>query len=147
MTPYAEPLDFLSIPKTEFDPNRHKEEDFYKDKQGNIFPYLKQDIKAVVNPFKPRTFFPLLQELDIPFYEEYWLEFILKTSVYNNQGKFTLENVFGRYLGLMKLRGFRDFGFQDSSKWFHNYWDYLSAEYKMLNGIIYRKDLIRDSEN
>ena len=136
--PWAEPISATPLKKRDFNPKWDKEEWFYKDKKGNIFPYLKEDMQRYVNPLKPCTFFPLLQELDLPFYEEEWLRLLLK--VYQNPESRKLENVFGLYLSKMKLHDFRDFGFKDSSKWFDWYPDYQNAEYGV-HGTIYRKDL------
>ena len=131
--PWAESIENLSIKKREFDPEFHKEEWFYKDKNGNIFPYFKEDIQNFIDPLKPATFFPFLQALDIPYYEEIWLQLVLK--------KYTkLQKVFGCYLSQMTLPDFRCFGFNDSSKWFNTSCDYQEAEYG-ISCSIYRKDL------
>lgn len=102
------------LKKRNFDPEFDREEWFYKDKKGNIFPYWKEDIRRYVDPHKPVTFISLLQELDIPFIEEQWIR-LLERAYNHNNPSVQLQNIFGKYLSLMKLRGFRNYTFLDTS--------------------------------
>ena len=89
------------------------EEQFYKYKDGSIFPYYKEDIKREINVFKPNTFLPLFKELDIPFIPHIWLETIKRVMKKGND----LSTVFGQYLAKMyHLKGFKEFGFEDSKQ-------------------------------
>ena len=94
-------IEELGLKKRHFDPEFDKEEWFYKDKNGNLFPYWKEDIKKYVDPHKPATFLQLLQELDIPFIELQWKNILGKAYNSNNPTQ-QIQSVFARYLSLMK---------------------------------------------
>lgn len=105
---------------------------FYKDKKGNIFPYLKTDICDKIDVFKPCTFFPILQELDIPFYEWRWLGYIERAIEGNIPKEKIALDIFGRYLGWCKLYDNKNRGFKDSDKFFTDWLmgsDYFNFHY------------------
>lgn len=91
---------------------------FYKDKKGNIFPYLKTDICDKINVFKPYTFFPIFQELDIPFIEKQWLFYVernIKKGVSEEQMALA---TFGKYLSWCKLPDIKNNTFKNSNRFF-----------------------------
>ena len=124
--PWAESIDTLGLLKQNIALPYQKEEWFYKYKDGKLFPYYKEDIKKKINVYKPCTFFPVLQALDVPFYEEEWLRMIKRQL---ERGSGDLSSIFGRYLAKMYLHDFRNFGFSDSSKFFSDWYDYHEFEY------------------
>lgn len=85
---------------------------FYKYKDGSIFPYYKEDIKRKINVFKPDTFLPLLKELDVPFIPSEWFN---KVKHQISKGNGDIANVFGQYISLMYLKAWRGFGFEDAT--------------------------------
>ena len=130
--PYAESIKELGLVKQELNDiqnfnDTQKQTYFYTDKQGNIFPYYKEDIKKVINVLKPSTFLPIFQELDIPFYEEVWLENINRCIESNGN----LSNIFGRYLAWCKLFDIKNRGFKDSNKFFIDIYEYRNHTYQV----------------
>ena len=101
------------LKKRHYNPEFDKEEWFYKDKNGNLFPYWKEDIEKYIDPHKPATFLQLLQELDIPFIEREWKNLLAKAYNSNNPTQ-RIQSVFARYLSLMKLQGYRVYTFNDT---------------------------------
>lgn len=118
--PWAESIETLNLVKQDINHDYQKSEWFYTYKDGTIFPFYKSDIKKIINVFKPSTFLPIFQELDIPFYEEKWLHLI--NQCIEKNGDFSC--IFGKYLAWCKLFDIRRFGFQDSNKFFMNSYDY-----------------------
>lgn len=105
---------------------------FYKDKKNNIFPYLKTDICDKIDVFRPCTFFPVLQELDIPFLEEQWLTIVERNIQKGIEEKDLAFWTFGKYLAWCKLHDNKNNGFKDSNKFFINWlcgWDYYRFHY------------------
>ena len=101
------------LKKRHYNPEFDIEEWFYKDKEGNIFPYWKEDIQRYIDPHKPSTFLFLLEELNIPFIELEWIRLLEKAYNSCNITQ-SIQNVFGRYLALMKLKGYRSYRFEDT---------------------------------
>lgn len=135
-------IEEFGLKKRHFDPEFDKEEWFYKDKNGNLFPYWKEDIKKYVDPHKPATFLQLLQELDIPFIEREWKNILGKAYNSNNPTQ-QIQSVFSRYLSLMKLRGYRSYGFNDTRFFIEldidPFEEYAKVEYKPITEIIAKR--------
>lgn len=129
MTPFNEPVaesfDKLGLVKQDITLSYQKESDFYKRKDGTIFPYYKKDIKKQINVFKPSTFLPIFQELDIPFYENEWLK-LIERCIEKGQD---FSSIFGKYLAKMKLYDFKIRNFSDSDKFFSDIYDYRNFRY------------------
>lgn len=127
-TPYCwNSIEDLGIKKQFLDVSYQKEEWFYKYKDNTICPYYREDIKKVINPYKPCTFFPFLKEFDIPFVESYWLHLIKMTL----EKRRDLNNIFGKYLAWCKLNDIKHLTFKDSNKFFADGYEYKSFEYKL----------------
>ena len=120
--PWAEPIESLPIIKR--DPSFFNIEEFWLNKNKEIFPYLKEDIKIYVNPYKPFTFLPILQELDMPFYEERWIQYLR-----NGMEKGCVKNTIGKYINFCKLFDVKGQGFQNSSRIFEDRDSYFKCEY------------------
>ena len=121
-------IEELGIKKQEYDPKWCQEHWFYKDKNGNIIPYFKEDIIAIINPLKPSTFLPFLKLFDIPFIEEEWMEMVrtISENPFQKNGKL----IFGRYLTKMKLPAYKSLGFKDSILLsYKNIEDFIDSEY------------------
>jgi hypothetical protein len=124
--PYAQSFETLNLVKQT---DLSDEKLFYKDKEGNIFPYLKTDICSKINVFKPYTFFPIFQELDIPFLEREWLRRIEYSIEIGASEEKLASATFGRYLAWCKLKDIKGNTFKDSNKFFSDWYDYQNFHY------------------
>lgn len=122
--PWAEPIESLRITKR--DPSLFNPEEFWLDKNGQIFPYLKEEIRFYVDPYKPFTFLPILQELDMPFYEEKWIYLLRKQE---NKGKDRVKYTIGKYIEFCKLFDVKNQGFKHSSRIFEDKDSYFKCVY------------------
>ena len=114
--PFAASIESLGLQKIT-DPYYLRNENlFYKYKDGTILPYYKEDIWKVVDIYKPCTFFPILQELDIPFIENKWLE-LIKNNVTKNERNLTAQ-VLGKYISWCKLHDIKQNTFKNSNRFF-----------------------------
>lgn len=123
--PWARPITELGLEKQDVTLPHQREEWFFKYKDGTLFPYYKEDIKKVINVFKPSTFLPIMQELDIPFYEEQWLLYINRCIEKNGDFK----TIFGKYLSWCKLKDIRMRTFKESDKFFTSGYAYDEFKY------------------
>lgn len=85
---------------------------FYKNKNGDFFPYLKSFIKNKIDPYNKETFLFILKDLDIPFIEDEWDKLLKRVE----EGITKKESVFGKYYTKMHLRSFKDFRFKNSDE-------------------------------
>ena len=95
---------------------RKRDNSFYLDK-------TKEEILSEIDYDNPETFLPYLEILDYPYLEYEW-NYRLQLGRERN-----LNYIFGRYIALMRLKGYRGFSYQDS--------DYL-------NDLRKRNDLIEE---
>ena len=120
-------IDSLNIPKTDVDYNFKKE--YLSDKEGNSLPYLKKDIAERIDIYTPYTFFPILKELDIPFFEEQWFSAIEHfTEMRKN---IDIRRVIFYYISKMKLHDFKNFDFNSSDLKFKDKKDYYDFRYEI----------------
>lgn len=84
----------------------------FKKKDGTIYPLSKIEIYQNIDVYNPSSFQYLLKELDIPWIPKYW-NIYLEQSIKLNHN---ISSTFGKYYNCMWLRGFRDFGYEDSYK-------------------------------
>lgn len=127
--PFAEKFEKLNLIKQT---DLSDETLFYKDKKGNIFPYLKTDICDKINVFKPYTFFPTFQELDIPFLEEKWLSIVERNIEKGVSEEQMALATFGKYLSWCKLFDIKNNTFKDSNRFFTDWLtggDYYNFHY------------------
>ncbi len=90
--------------------------DKYPDQHLNI---CKECITADINIYNPQTAFEILQEVDVPFINNRWKELVDKyeeVTILKKQYH-TPMFVVGRYLATMRLRGYRDYRWEDT-EWF-----------------------------
>ena len=80
---------------------RKRDNNFYLDK-------TKEEILSEIDYDNPKTFLLYLEILDYPFLELEWNNCLQRGRERN------LNNIFGRYIALMRLRGYRSFSYQDS---------------------------------
>lgn len=94
--------------KVEFDNEyiqKHQVE-FFKTRDGEYYPYRKDDIALRVSIHGEKAFYRVLKALDKPFFEREW-----KTRI---QKGYTMRKVIGGYLSLMDLAGYKNFRWKDS---------------------------------
>ena len=84
----------------------------YKKRNGNIYPYFKENIKKQINPFDSNTFINILKEMDYPFIQEEW-DMLIKQCL---KKKGLLNTILGKYISLMQTKSFKNFTFKDSNK-------------------------------
>ena len=135
-------IEELGLKKHEYDPIWDNEAWFYKDKNGKVIPYLREDIKQIVDPLKPSTFLPLLELFDVPYFEEEWIK--IMCSISENPDRWNRRTVFGSYLSKMKLRAYKHFGFKDSMTLYGDIEDLLNIEY-CIQSTVFHKPLEKDN--
>lgn len=91
-----------------------KYSEFYKSRSGEYAMLCKKCLTAHVDNYDPKTFVPILEELDIPFVKEEW-NILLDRAV--KSGKpITGTTVFGRYLAKMRLNQWKNYSYADTEK-------------------------------
>ena len=82
--------------------------------QNGKLPECKKCITRHVNNWDPKTFTWILEEIDVPYIEEEWNTLVERFC--QDRSKVTGMTVLGRYLSKMKLKQFRDYGWDDTEK-------------------------------
>lgn len=80
---------------------RKRDNNFYLDK-------TKEEILSEIDYDNPKTFLSYLEILDYPYLKHEW-NICLQRGRERN-----LNNIFGKYIALMRLKGYRGFSYQDS---------------------------------
>ena len=80
---------------------RKRDNNFYLDK-------TKEKILSEIDYDNPKTFVLYLEILDYPYLEHEWNKCLQLGRERN------LNNIFDRYIALMRLKGYRGFSYQDS---------------------------------
>ena len=82
---------------------------YYKKRNGELYiAETKEEISSKINPNVLETFLPYLKILDYPYLQDEWQRNIEYAKKHNR------PFVFGKYIALMRLRGYRSFSYQDS---------------------------------
>ena len=81
----------------------------YYRKRNNSFytDETKIEILSKIDYDNPETFLPYLEKLDYPYLKEEWAYKVKHGREHNH------TNIFGRYIALMRLKGYRNFSYQD----------------------------------
>lgn len=87
---------------------------FYKRRDGTHLDICKKCAGARVDSFDPETFLYILKDLDIPYLEVEWSD--LRDKIYARGGKVEGTSVLGKYVSKMKLRQWKEFGWDDSER-------------------------------
>lgn len=82
--------------------------------QNGKLPECKKCITRHVNNWEPRTFTWILEEIDVPYIEDEWNTLVERYC--QDRSKVTGMTVLGRYLSKMKLKQYRDYGWDDTEK-------------------------------
>lgn len=86
----------------------YQSRDLEKHPDGHI-DTCKDCVNAKVDDNAPITFVHFLKECDVPYIESVWERAKEKAKNHNC-------SIFGIYMGIMKLNGYRSFTFKDTSR-------------------------------
>lgn len=91
------------------------ENQFYTYKSGQKTELCKKCLTMHVDNFNPDTFLWLLEKMDVPYVPNEWN--VLRDRAYEKDpNKMNGMSVFGKYLSKMKLKQWKDYGWEDSEK-------------------------------
>lgn len=88
---------------------------FYTYKNGEKSELCKKCLTAHVDPFDESTYIWLIKKMDVPYLKQEWIK-TRDTTYAANPKKFNGTTVFGKYLAKMRLKRFKDYGFDDSEE-------------------------------
>lgn len=84
---------------------------FFKDREGKISSFLKEDVYNKIDPFDLSTFIEILKELNYPYFEKEYL-WTLRHAL--ELQKNNIKTTFGKYINKMNLASFKQYNFKDS---------------------------------
>ena len=91
------------------------ENQFYTYKDGRKTELCKKCLTMHVDNFNPDTFLWLLEKMDVPYVPNEWN--VLRDRAYEKDpNKMNGMSVFGKYLSKMKLKQWKDYGWEDSER-------------------------------
>lgn len=95
------------------------ENEFYQSKNLEKHPdgrvnLCKRCYTMFVDNWDPRTFIPLLEDIDIPYVKEEWDVLLEKHK--EHPEKLTGNTILGKYISKMKLRQWKDYRYADTPK-------------------------------
>ena len=91
------------------------ENQFYTYKSGQKTELCKKCLTMHIDNFNPDTFLWLLEKMDVPYVPNEWN--VLRDRAYEKDpNKMNGMSVFGKYLSKMKLKQWKDYGWEDSEK-------------------------------
>ena len=91
------------------------ENQFYTYKDGRKTELCKKCLTMHVDNFNPDTFFFFFEKMDVPYVPNEWN--VLRDRAYEKDpNKMNGMSVFGKYLSKMKLKQWKDYGWEDSEK-------------------------------
>ena len=90
------------------------EAQFYLRKDGSRMDLCKKCLTMHIDNFNPETFLWILQDMNLPYIPEEWN--VLRDRAFAKNPNLTGMSVFGKYLSKMKLKQFKQYGWEDSEK-------------------------------
>ena len=87
---------------------------FYQKKDGSKTALCKNCLTLHIDNFDPNTFLWILKEMDIPYIPEEWN--VLRDRAFARDPDMTGLSVIGRYISKMKLKQYKDYGWEDSER-------------------------------
>ena len=91
------------------------EANFYTYKDGTKTELCKKCLTAHIDNFDPDTYLWLLEKMDVPYIPEEWN--VLRDRAYaKDPHKMNGMSVFGKYLSKMKLKQWKQYGWEDTEK-------------------------------
>ncbi len=88
---------------------------FYTYKNGEKTEMCKKCLTMHIKPFEPDTFVWLLKKMDVPYLPEEW-NTLRNRDFAKDPKKLSGMAIFGKYLSKMKLKQWKDYGWEDSEK-------------------------------
>ena len=88
---------------------------FYTLKDGAKAPLCKKCLTLLIDNFDESTFLWILEMLDLPYIEEEWNK-IREKAWAKGKEKMNGMSVLGKYISLMKIKQFKDFGWKDTER-------------------------------
>ena len=81
---------------------------YYPKRNNELYTkYTKQEIQKKIDPHDPLTFIPFLQDMDYPYLEEEWENYLTKSE--SPDGR-----IISKYIARMRLKGYQGFTWADS---------------------------------
>jgi len=90
------------------------EAQFYLRKDGSRMDLCKKCLTMHIDNFNPETFLWILKDMDLPYIPEEWN--VLRDRAFAKNPNLTGMSVFGKYLSKMKLKQFKQYGWEDSER-------------------------------
>lgn len=96
------------------------EKQFYTSKRLDRYPKggklleCKKCVTRHVDNWDPKTYLPILEEIDVPYIEEEWTKLMAKYAT--DPSKVTGTTILGRYLAKMMLKQFSDYHWDDTER-------------------------------
>lgn len=87
---------------------------FYTYKDGTKTEMCKKCLTMHIDNFNEETFLWLLQKMDVPYVPEEWN--VLRDRAYAKNPNLNGMSVFGKYLSKMKLKQWKEYGWEDSER-------------------------------
>lgn len=91
-----------------------EEDQFYLRRNGSRTELCKKCLTMHIDNFNAETFLWILKDVDVPYIPEEWN--ILRDRAFAKNPNLTGMSVFGKYLSKMKLKQYKDFGWEDSER-------------------------------
>ena len=88
---------------------------FYTYKDGRKTELCKKCLTMHVNAYEPETFMWLLEKMDVPYVPAEW-QVLVDKAYAKDPLKFSSMAVFGKYLSKMKLKQWKDYGWEDGPR-------------------------------
>ena len=87
---------------------------FYLRKDGTRMDLCKKCLTMHIDNFNPETFLWILKDMDLPYIPEEWN--VLRDRAFAKNPNLNGMSVFGKYLSKMKLKQWKQYGWEDSEK-------------------------------
>ena len=91
-----------------------EEAQFYLRKDGTRMDLCKKCLTLHIDNFNPETFLWILKDMDLPYIPEEWN--VLRDRAFAKNSNLNGMSVFGKYLSKMKLKQWKQYGWEDSEK-------------------------------
>ena len=91
-----------------------EEAQFYLRKDGTRMNLCKKCLTLHIDNFNPETFLWILKDMDLPYIPEEWN--VLRDRAFAKNPNLNGMSVFGKYLSKMKLKQWKQYGWEDSEK-------------------------------
>ena len=88
---------------------KNNKQKYYRKRDNEFYiKYTKKEIWDRINPYDYSTVIPFLQDMDYPYIEEEWRKYLTRYTP-------TDGRIIGRYISLMRLKGYQGYTWSDSA--------------------------------